>query len=226
MRVLLTHHFPLTQSEAGALVWRWAEALHSAGDEVRLLVVDDEHRFGEPLAVERVVCGDDPNADLTFRLPRFSTDLDVNGRPLFSSLSRLQLAQYRECLRRRLDAEIARFDPHVIHAQHIWVLGQLALESGVPYVLSAWPAELVDCRSDERYRALAEQAADNAGRILAADEATLRGVVEAFESAADRAALMPGELRLQGPSVSADARAAAAARLRALYQAVLDERYG
>jgi Glycosyl transferase 4-like domain len=225
MRVLLTHHFPLTQPEPGPLVRAWAMALESAGHEVRLLVVDEVHRFGEALAIERVVCGDDPNADLRFELPRFSTPGDNQGL-VFSSLSNAQLALYRERLRRRLDTRVLRFDPHVIHAQHVWLLGQLALETGVPYVLSAWGPELIDCQTDARCGALAEQAAENAGRILAPDLETQRRVVSLYPAAAERTVLMPDALRLCEASVSDTARAAAADALDALYRAVLDERFG
>jgi hypothetical protein len=200
--------------------------LEAAGDQVRLLVVDNEHRFGEPLAIDRVVCGDDPNADLAFKLPRFSTSADVGDGPIFASLSNSELAQYRERLRRRLDAQILQFDPHVIHAQHVWVLGQLALETGVPYVLSAWAAELVDCRDDERYGALAAQAAENAGAIVAADEATKVRVEALFDGTGDRTVVMPEELRRGAAGDSPAAREFAAGWWRALYQAVLDERFG
>jgi Glycosyl transferase 4-like domain len=226
MRVLLTHHFPLSQPETGPLVQRWATALESAGHEVRLLVVDDQHRFGETLTIERVVCGSDPNADLTFPLPRFSTPMDEQGGMAFSALSDVQLAKYRERLRRRLDAQILRFDPHLIHTQHVWLLGQLALETGVPYVMSAWGPELVDSQTDARFGTLAEQAAENAGRILAVDEATKQRVDSLFPAAAERTLLMPEALRLSGPSDSDDARATAAGALAKLYRTVLDERFG
>jgi hypothetical protein len=209
----------------GRLVSHWAQALAATGDEVRLLVVDEEHRFGESLAVSRVVCGDDPNADLPFALPRFHASPEANEHPVFASLSNPQLAQYRERLRRRLDALVMHFDPHVIHVQHVWVIGQLALETGVPYVLSAWGPELVDSQSDERYRVLAEQAAENASRIVAADEATKQRVEALFDRAADRTIVMPDELRL-GEAGDAAASEAAARRLRELYQTVLDERFG
>jgi hypothetical protein len=225
MRILLAHHFPLGQSVTGRIVELWAEALVAAGDEVRLLVVDEAHRFGQSLAIERVVCGDDPNADLTFPLPRFSTPAEPNPHQLFSSLSSGQLAQYRECLRRRLDRQVMRFDPHIIHAQHVWVLGQLALETGVPYVLNAWGPELVDAQADARYRDLAEQAAENAGLILAPDTAVKRQVETMFDRAADHTALMNGVL-LAHELIDDDARRQAAAQLHALYQAVLDARFG
>jgi hypothetical protein len=207
-------------------VWQWAQGLAAAGDEVHLLVADVEHRFGEPLEVERVVCGADPNADLKFNLPRFGSEEPAAGRPTFAELADGDLARYRDCLRRRLDQEILRFDPHVIHAQHLWILGQLALESGVPYVLNAWGDELAECQQDARYRPLAEQAAENASRILVATPATQQRVESLFELTADRTLLMPSEWLLDGPAGDDVARGVAGTQLHGLYQTVLTERFG
>lgn len=224
MRILLLHHGPLAQSAVGWLAWHWAQGLRAVSDEVQLLIVDDAHRFGEPLPIERVVCGDDPNADLRFGLPRFSAERGTG--PTYGALSRNELAEYRERLRRRLDAVVFRFDPHVIHAQHVWLFGQLALETGVPYVVSAWPDELVDSRESEVLAALSEQAADNASRILVADEAT-RGQVEArFGAAREHTTIVPPEVLLDREGVTEDAQRAAGRWLHELYEAVLKERFG
>ena len=91
---------------------------------------------------------------------------------------------------------------------------------------SAWGPELVDRQSDVRYAALAAQAAENAGRILAADLATKRRIASLFPAAAKRTVLMPDALRLCGTSVSDTARTAAANALATLYRAVLNERCG
>jgi hypothetical protein len=153
MRILLMHHFPLGQSQAGPLVRKWSLSLESAGHETRLLIVDRQSRDDEPLTIDRVVCrADDATADLAFEIPQFSASQGL----VFRALSDSQLAAYRDQLRRHLDAQIDRFDPHVIHAQHIWVQGQLALETGVPYVLNAWGPELIEYESDARYRNLAD----------------------------------------------------------------------
>jgi hypothetical protein len=226
MRILLTHHTPLRQSPTGWLVWQWALGLAAAGNEVRLLVADTEHQFGEPLDVERVVCGDDPNADLKFKLPGFSSEDRSGGRPTFAELSDSELSRYRDCLRRRLDAEILRFDPSVIHCQHLWIFGQLALESGVPYVLNAWEDELLDYPQDARYQPLAEQAAENASRILVANIPLGQRVEAMFESAADRTLLMPQSWLLDGPASEESSRLSVGAELHSLYRAVLAERFG
>ena len=74
--------------------------------------------------------------------------------------------------------------------------------------------------------ALAERAAGNGGRILAADLATKRRIASLFPAAAERTVLMPDALRLCGTSVSDTARTAAAGALAAFYRAVLDEQFG
>jgi hypothetical protein len=222
MRILLMHHFPLGQSQAGSLVRIWSLSLESAGHETRLLIVDRQSRDDQPLTVERVVCrAGDPAADLAFDVPQFSASQGL----AFRALSDSQLAAYRDQLRRHLDAQIDRFDPHVIHAQHIWVQGQLALETGVPYVLNAWGPELIEYQSDARYRTLADQAAENASRILVPDEGLLRQVRTMFAAAADRTLLMPPDLN-PPDGVLPSAQVAAGNGLAALYQEVLDERFG
>jgi glycosyl transferase family 4 len=226
MRILFMHHFPLRHSEAGPWVQRWALALAAAGHESRCLVVDSDEKEGDVLDAVRVTCRPgDPAADLPFEMPCFSASPPMDKLSTFAALSDQQLARYRERTRQRLDELIERFNPHVIHAQHIWVQGQLALETGVPYVLNAWGPELIDYASDERYRRLADQAAENAGRILVPHARLLQQVVTIFESAAERTHLIPEGLYLT-ESASPAAQAQAAGGLLALYQTVLAERFG
>lgn len=227
MRILLMHHLPLAQSEAGRLVRQWARALEEAGHEARLLIVDEQGQDRETLSIERVVCrAGDAAADLPFAAPGFSTPAGSPSPVTFDALTDRQLADYRELMRRRLDELVDRFDPHVIHVQHIWVQGQLSLETGVPYVLNAWEHELVEYERDARYRGLAEQAAENASWILVPDESVLRQIVDTFETAGERASVMPTELVACDSVDSRAARAEAAVRLVAIYQAVLDARFG
>ena len=185
MRVLLADHFPLNGPRGPTYTRLLAEALIDLGHAAAAVVVDDKVA-AEPEAfpVRRVICkAGYPQADLAFGLPTFSsTALDQTS---FETLSDRQLSDYRHVLRRALDDVVDKFNPDIIHAQHIWVLGQLALETGVPYVLTAWPEEL-RAVADARYRALADQAADNAGRIFVADCDLAAMVLASFEGAAER----------------------------------------
>jgi hypothetical protein len=221
MRILLLHHFPVGASEAGHWVERWGTALVVQGHDVRALVVDDGPPTNWPFAVERVICrAGDAQADLTFELPTFSAP--ASTQLSFTRLNDRQLGLYRERLRKRLDQQIEHFDPQVIHAQHIWIQGQLALESGVPYLLNAWGPEMAEARRDARLGELANQAAENAGRILVADPALVDEVKNAFEALAERVLPLGAELQASGPFDAA----AGCRQLIELYEAVLVERFG
>ena len=84
---------------------------------------------------------------------------------------------------------------------------------------------MTEYASDERYRSLADQAAENAARILVLDAWLMERVVTVFNSAADRAQIMPPGLRLtESPPSGAQARVADG--LPALYETILAERFG
>jgi hypothetical protein len=223
MRILFLHHAPLEESAVGRLTVRWQTSLANAGHQARVLVVDERQRTPGDTNTERVVCSiNDAAADLPFDVPRFSSDRDA--RLTFGQLSDQQLQQYRDVLRRRLDGQVDRFNPHVLHVQYVSLLGQLAVETGVPYVASVWGPELQPPELDSRVAPLAEQAAANAGRILAPDEATLRLLAERFEFDAERAMIAPAELGMaSGESATGDL---AAEVLLRLYESLLAERFG
>jgi hypothetical protein len=223
MRILFLHHAPLEDSAVGRLTARWQTSLAKAGHQARVLVVDTQNRNPGDRNIERVICrANDAAADLPFDVPRFSGD--PHARLTFGQLSDQQLQQYRDVLRRRLDGQVDRFNPHVLHVQYVSLLGQLAVETGVPYVTSVWGPELQPAELDSRLAALAEQAAANAGRILAPGEATLRLLVERFEFETERSMIAPAELGVEAVESATTDRAAAV--LMPLYESLLAERFG
>lgn len=189
MRVLLTNHFPFHGSGTGTYTRDLATGLQQAGHDVRALIVDiksNRHvETGETFPVERITCRrGDADADLPFDFPCFTSHPQSHNT--FHQLSDLQVAQYLDVTRAKLDRLIADFDPHIIHGQHIWVQGHLALETGVPYVLTAQGTDLMGYRQDARYRPYAEQAAENAGRIMAASKFIRDDVLATFGVAPER----------------------------------------
>jgi hypothetical protein len=190
MRILLTNHFPIEDSAAGALVIRLAQGFADRGHTVRLLVVDRKPGRAGKFYVRTIVCNPAGEAaDLAFPLPRFAADGDQ--QLTFHDLSNRQLSDYRHALRQALDDEIAAFDPHIIHVQHIWLQGHLALEAGVPYVLSAWGPELDDAAQEPRYRRYSQETAENAGRILTASDDLAAAVRSLFGDLEDRVVTIP-----------------------------------
>ena len=174
MRILLANHVPFDDPEAGPQTRELADRWREAGDRPRCLIVDRHEGEHDRLDVRRVLCRrDDPRAELPFDVPCLTNQ--ASTRLTFGDLTDRQLACYREALRRSLDAEIAHFNPHLIHVQHIWLLGHLALEAGVPYLLAAHGPELAAYRADARFRRFADEAAENAGRIVVARETEEKG---------------------------------------------------
>lgn len=221
MRVLLTNHLPLDGCSQGEITRDLARGLLLAGHQVRCLVVDDVRHGNEEFGshVRRVVCRHDATgADLPFEFPGFATHPRSNQS--FSALSDSQLSQYRDVLRLALDDEVDEFDPHIIHCQHIWILGHLALETGVPYVLSSDGSELPFLSADGRYMRLAQEAAENAGRLIVCDEALRSKIIQVFGELDGRV------LKLDLDTESDHARQSWIDSLVAIYHQVLTDRFG
>ncbi len=86
-------------------------------------------------------------------------------RPVTDALAETAVATLRERLRRELDLVVAEFNPHLIHAEGLTFWGQLASETGVPYVATL-VAEDLEHADGSRLRELAEQGAENARCVL------------------------------------------------------------
>lgn len=204
----------------------WAGALVAAGHDARILVFDRAERRSQPaeIPVERITFSASGSpADLQFDVPRYREG-DAGARGMaFDELNDAQLTRYRELFRRRLDTLIDRFNPDVLHVQYIGLLGQLALETGAPYVISSWGPELADLGRDARLQDLAEQAATNAGRILTADEDLAQRVTETFEVEPQRVQVAARVLDVSGTQQAAPQMAE---ELLRVYQALLEERFG
>lgn len=218
MRILLANQAPFEAADGGLPLAPLAHGLLSAGHEVQGVVVEGEPLAGDAVPIRRVVCRrGDAAADLPFDAPRLGGP-PQSGQTFFDLTDR-QLAEYRDALRSALDAEIEAFDPHLVHAQHIWILGHLALEAGVPYVLSTSGLELSVYRVDLRFRRYADEAAENAGRILATSEAVREDVRATFGDLDGRIVIMPAEVASGDPHRAAN-------WLSQIYREVLTDRFG
>ncbi|MBX3415251.1 MAG: glycosyltransferase family 4 protein [Pirellulales bacterium] len=211
MRILLVNDSPLVGSGSGTTTEELGRALLRAGHDVRGLLLADRRDIAAPFPVRAVVCSTSaPAAELPFDFPVWTWH--PASRATYAMLAEAEFHRLREVLRIELDREVSDFDPEVIHCQHLGLWAHLALESGVPYVVSAHAASLQVACEDARLQLLAEQAAENAAALIASSEdlsaeirRRLPGVetrLELVRPAWDRAAIarspQPGEAHLRG----------------------------
>ncbi len=172
LRVLLTSHEPFGQGPGGQEVLRLARGLSRWDHQVRVLLADAsdqqaawESRF--TFSVRRVTCrSEDPKADVPIRLPSFEPGPQGMS---FGRLSEGQWQMYEERFRQAMQEELQTFDPQVIHCQYAWIHARLALETGLPYVVSVWGPELETAKQDGRFQKLVEQSMMGAARLLVPD---------------------------------------------------------
>lgn len=217
MRILFTSHEPLDGPVSGRFVESAARGLASVGHQVRVLAVDDEPGDEPELNVRRIVCHPtDRRAPFPHALPTFHP----HGKTMsFAALTDRQLSDYRDLLRAEFDRELDLYDPCIVHVQHVWLFGHLALEAGVPYVLSAHPHEFEVAKTDTRFRRYMQETAENACRILTHGAAT-QNVTELVGELEGR--VVPFDL----PAGDALGKQRWWEPLPAMYQASLMERFG
>jgi hypothetical protein len=166
MRILFASHLPPNDPGAGRLMLATLAKLRAAGHDARALAVCSDPSAVDVPYVRRILCHPEyRGAPIHFFAPTF--DAASSAGPSFTQMTDRQLSDYRDILRIEFDREIDLYDPHVVHAQQLWLFAHLALESGVPYVASTTGEELELGAGDVRYRRYIVEAAENAGRILA-----------------------------------------------------------
>jgi hypothetical protein len=153
-----------------------------------------------------------PEASLAGRWPQYSAAGNTQA-VVFDQFSDSELAAYRESFRGALDAEVDHWNPDIIHVQHVAIHAQLALETGVPYVCTAWGEELELAERDPRILRLVEQGAENAGKILVNNPDVQQKLARLCEGIDERISLVNLEEINSGD-------------LTAIYRSVLADRFG
>lgn len=166
MRILIVNHFPLEGSGSGIYTQNLARELAERGNEVRVIYPEHSER-SYPGFSSRVILFAGPGTqapDLPFNFPCFTSHPKSNET--FYNLTDEQMKAYIETFVEVTREEVESFRPDVIHAQHLWITPYAALQTGVPYVITAHGTDLKGFVKDERYHPYALEAAAGAARII------------------------------------------------------------
>jgi hypothetical protein len=148
------------------------------------------------------------------RLPCFDPGPE---RVDFCRLSEDQWQSYENRFRQAMQEELQRFDPQVIHCQYAWIHAGLALETGLPYLISVWGPELEAAGRDGRFQGLVEQTTVGAGRLLVPEPSLALRLPAAARRTPARVVVPPLHL---------EEEASFGARMGELYFSVLEAWFG
>lgn len=185
------NHFPLEGSGSGVYTKNMASSMVGLGHEVQVLVPETEpvDTRSDGFITHTVLFSEDRGTrgsgeqitDRTIADPSSAECSVAEGRlgfpfPCFTAhprshftfydMDQSAISLYQEAFRVKLDEILKHFDPDLIHVGHVWILADLARESGRPYVVTSHGTDLMGFKRDERFRELAGRAADNACQII------------------------------------------------------------
>ena len=186
MRILMINHFPLEGSGSGTYTKNLATQLVKLGHEVCVILpvntTDIPQYEGVRLHPVYFTNPDDPYATdadaLPFNFPCFTTHpVSVVA---FDDLLVEQTKAYLGAFKQAIDEEVRDFKPGVIHGQHVWALPSLAVDCGVPLVLTAHGTDLMGYDKWPEMRHYAEVAMEAARKVICISADNEQLVLRAF----------------------------------------------
>lgn len=192
MRILMINHFPLEGSGSGTYTKNLATQLVKLGHEVCVILpentIDIPLYEGVRLHPVYFTNPDDPYATdesaLPFNFPCFTTHpLSVVA---FADLLEAETEAYLRAFKEAIDEEVRTFAPDIIHGQHVWALPSLAVDSGVPLVLTAHGTDLMGYDKWPEMRHYAKIAMDACVKVICISADNEKLVREAFPQHADK----------------------------------------
>ena len=204
MKILMINHFPLAGSGSGTYTRNLAVHLTSLGHEVCIILPENTDAYDEvegvrlhpvffsPEEKEAVGCsetaGSSMNDPLPFNFPCFTSHpRSINN---FGNLSEEQLHMYTDAFERAIDEEIENFRPDIVHGQHVWILPSLAVDKGVPLVLTAHGTDLMGYDKWPELRPYAKKAMDACFAVISISKDNCALIEERFPEDRDKIVMM------------------------------------
>jgi glycosyltransferase involved in cell wall biosynthesis len=105
-------------------------------------------------------------------------------------LSSDETASYMRAFADALTEEITGFQPEIIHAQHIWLLSFLAVQHGIPCLITAHGTDLMGYEKWPAFRPYADAAANRCSGIIAISKDNEEHVRKLFPQAERKTVLL------------------------------------
>ena len=148
MKILMINHFPLAGSGSGTYTKNLAVHLTEAGHEVCIIFPENTENYDKiegvrmhPVYFTPEDGSPAPEGALSFNFPCFTTH--PRSHETFAGLSEEQFDEYMLSVKSAIDEEVGAWKPDVVHGQHVWVLPYLAIDTGLPMVVTAHGTDLM-----------------------------------------------------------------------------------
>ena len=194
MKILLVNHFPLEGSGSGTYTKNLSQHLAKRGNEVHVVFPENIIPQEVPGVVLHPVYFTDQEGvkpvpyALPFNFPCFTTH--PRSLVTFGDLSEAELAQYLDTFRSAIAEVVEAIHPDIIHAQHVWLLGDVACQTGLPCVLTAHGTDMMGYRLWSHLRPYADDAVERCAHIIAISRDNLEDTTETIPAAAPKMVLM------------------------------------
>ncbi|HCC49037.1 MAG TPA: glycosyltransferase family 1 protein [Elusimicrobia bacterium] len=200
MRILFTITGPWGTG-AATVVDGVAKELLRLGHEVRVIFPDlglpslDAERYYGNAALYHIIKFPRTYRGVHFHtFPLMITDPNPRNLPnawTYRDMTDRQLAVFGDLLRAELRRAVDEFKPDIIAVQHMWFMGHLVRELGIPYIVGTHNSDQMGFRYDERMRPYAASCAQGASYIWSLSHAAKDEIKKLYGVPARKIILTP-----------------------------------
>lgn len=201
MKILMINHFPLEGSGSGTYTKNLAVSLRKKGHDVTIVMPENRADYPalEGVKLHPVFFTDDgiasggeaapaPEGALPFNFPCFTSH--PRSVSTFDGLTDEEMEQYKNAFTKAIAEEVETNRPDVIHGQHVWILPSLAVDMGVPLVLTAHGTDLMGVDKWPHLAPYAEKAIAAASYVISISKDNCALLEKNFPSCKDKIVMM------------------------------------
>jgi len=192
MKILLVNHFPLEGSGSGTYTRNVAVHLSKLGHAVSIIFPENSQDISIPVGIKAhpvfFTGSKEIENALPFNFPCFTTH--PRSTFTFYDMTPSQISAYVSTFENEIAKEITDFQPDIIHAQHIWILGQIVSKFGYPFLMTAHGTDLMGYQKAPDYRLYADEAVEKASKIIVISEDIEQLVSDTFPMSKGKTVLM------------------------------------
>lgn len=188
MKILIVNHFPLQGSGSGVYVANIATELEKKGHKTCIITPENTKVFSKLKNIKLhpvfFKYEEKIEGQQDFNFPCF--DPHPRSNLLFGKMTELQLDKYKNAFREAIRQEIKDFKPDIIHAQHIWIISNVALEFNIPVVVTSHGSDIMGYDEWPQFHNTMNSVVKNCKRIIAISDHNKELIAKIFKEASSK----------------------------------------